>query len=466
MQSSDIVNICPDKGENMPSSVYTLKEKGEVKSSFQPLLESNQGHSSPGLICCNTDLANSFQNLKERTGEMGHTGHYLQKVLNSVTGNSRSKSLPSCLDSKKQPFLTNNPIPDESQEVISQCEDDGVNQVPSEWFKTWPERGNDKFTNGLQSKELSQSINASCHADNDDCVCDNSDIENRLCNGDNSHMSKLCHPHQTHSSENSVSNNSDLVLFHLPDCNKPSKNCDNESVPPCKCNFSSSNKCDIINPHKNPIPLTELLQNIPIAYSPVTRQLHIINNQNLLQEQYNKHEHYSLKDTELKSDAGVNHNGVPVHLERIEEERSDKLNLRQTEDGEIVGLSNSEDNVSYESPRSTLQRVGTYTNSLSRTDASSFSSIVSSLSDTTPSNSGDGATGNLLDPDSLSTTNSGHDSIGSGDNACFEEMGAKPKRRGITGFFSRICVDLGASPNYGTGGGAWAPLPLWVRYST
>nr|CAD7452382.1 unnamed protein product [Timema tahoe] len=439
MQNSDIVNICPDKGENM--HVYTLKEKGEVKSSFQPLLESNQGHSSPGLICCNTDLANSFQNLKERTGEMGHTGHYLQKVLNSVTGNSRSKSLPSCLDSKKQPFLTNNPIPDESQdEVISQCEDDGVNQVPSEWFKTWPERGTDKFTNGLQSKEMSQSINASCHADNDDCVCDNSDVENhlsRLCNGDNSHMSKLCHPHQTHSSENSVSNNSDLVLFHLPDCNKPSKNCDNESVPPCKCNFASSNKCDIINPHNNPIPLTELLQNIPIAYSPITRQLHIINNQNRLQEQYDKREHYSLKDTELKSDTGVNHNCVPVHLERIEEERFDKLNLRQTEDGELVGLSNSEDNVSYESPRSTLQRVGTYTNSLSRTEASSFSSIVSSLSDTTPSNSGDGATGNLLDPDSLSTTNSGHDSLGSGDNACFEEMGAKPKRRGITGFFSR-----------------------------
>jgi hypothetical protein len=117
----------------------------------------------------------------------------------------------------------------------------------------------------------------------------------------------------------------------------------------------------------------------------------------------------------------VPQNGLKQQLECIEEEGAGdmcKTVVRCVED----------ECLSFESPCSTLQRFGA--GLLSYTDASSFSSVVSSLSDTSPSLTND-------DPDDSASAVHGISPSESGDCHYEDVLGVKAKRKGLSGFFSR-----------------------------
>ncbi|XP_069678190.1 TBC1 domain family member 14-like isoform X2 [Periplaneta americana] len=424
-----------EKHENMPS-MYIPSEGREVKSVFQDLSHQiNRGQAGvklesriPGVIFCNSELTNTFRTLRTRSSLINNSGHNIQKALNSVTEKSRSQSLPSCLEGKKFSCVSrddNNKIPvcsnepHESKEVGIITVKVGSVGNNETWFRTWPERGSDKVAsphNNVPNDTFDKG---------DDCLgCE----EERNLHSENDHSNY---------EDNAVTNVGDVCksVFEINSCcgltaDKSSKldtgthslktgqnfpinsllwksdlssNCDKDnyssvvqhssSIRPT-CTYESTG----VNASKAPIPLTELLQNIPIAYSPVTRQLHIINPSDTLQQQ----------SPDLNKQK---------RLECIEEEGVGAVKCSE------------EDSLSFESPRSTLQRV--CVGSLSRTDASSFSSIVSSLSDASPSSNND-------DPDDLSTTTTTHCSPSGSGDSYYEEMGGtKSKKKGISGFFSR-----------------------------
>lgn len=296
-----------------------------------------------------------------------------------------------------------------------------VNSVVSNetWFRTWPERGNDKL--GAPHTNIS-GCSAECDQFNKE-ECSGKDFQNFQYStpaniSDNVSRSVS----STHQSSHSLSPDKTYVL-------KMNQNISQQSSSVWKSDLSS--KCDTedfilnvqhssstkpaynmdssgVSPGKTPIPLRELLQNIPIAYSPVTRQLHIISPSHIQQSE---------KCGNLKKE--VPQNGVKQQLECIEEEGIGDLCKSVVRCGEDECLS-------FESPCSTLQRFGT--GSLSCTDASSFSSIVSSLSDTSPSLTND-------DPDDPASAV--RSPCESGD-CCYEQVvGVKAKRKGLSGFFSR-----------------------------
>lgn len=117
----------------------------------------------------------------------------------------------------------------------------------------------------------------------------------------------------------------------------------------------ASRNCDIncVNLCKNKLTLNEALQNISLAYSPITKQLHLV--------------------------------------ETSEKSADEASKCEKESDGKKLGHR--------------------------RTEAGSFSSTVSSLSDPSPS-------GSLLDADERSLCS-------------YEETGAKPKKKSIGNFFSR-----------------------------
>jgi hypothetical protein len=297
------------------------------------------------------------------------------------------------------------------------------------WFRTWPERANDKL--GTPHSNIN-GCNAECaqFSKTEDPVefeeeCSGKDLPNYQDNtpaniSDNVSRSVS----STHQSFHSLSPDKTYAL-------KTNQNILQQSSSVWKNDLSS--KCDIedysqsvqhssstkpaytidssgISPGKTPIPLRELLQNIPIAYSPVTRQLHIISP---------SHAQQQLQQGNLKKE--VPQNGLKQQLQCIEEERIGDMCRSVVRCGEDECLS-------FESPCSTLQRLGT--GSLSCTDASSFSSIVSSLSDTSPSLTND-------DPDDPTSAVHGSSPSESGDCYYEEVVGIKAKRKGLSGFFSR-----------------------------
>ncbi|KAJ9586909.1 hypothetical protein L9F63_019500 [Diploptera punctata] len=363
---------------------------------------------------------------------MGHPGHYFQKALNSVTQKSRSQSLPSCLESKKISCASNeesNKIVDVPKQTLEGKDLDvitlKVNSVVSNetWFRTWPERGNDKLVSPHNNN------GSSCHLENnksdnegENCPCSGKDkldsldkvltgISDVCKNVVESHglsRDKMCKIESCTKTtiQNVPAQSGNLWKNDLSStCDVENYNTNVHHASPLKSIYplDSSNT----NPGKAPIPLTELLQNIPLAYSPVTRQLHIISPPHVHQCEDSQKEIYQ--------------NGLKQPLESIEEEGHGDGCHNLVKYGE-------DDSLSFESPRSTLQRFGA--SSLSRTDASSFSSIVSSLSDASPSSTNDD-----LD-DSVSTLQ------GSPDNTdYFEEVGGtKSKRKGLSGFFSRLDI--------------------------
>jgi hypothetical protein len=287
------------------------------------------------------------------------------------------------------------------------------------WFRTWPERGNDK----LGATNIS-GCSAECGQFNkeEDAVgfreeCSGKDFQNfqdSTQGSVNDNVSR--NVSSTHQCSHSLSPDKTYALkINQTISQQPSSVWKSDSSSKCdtedcrmSVQHSSSTKPSYTldssgaSPGKTPIPLTELLQNIPIAYSPVTRQLHIISP--------------SEKSGNLKKE--VPQNGVKQQLECIEEEGVGDVCKSVVRGGEDECLS-------FESPCSTLQRFGT--GSLSCTDASSFSSIVSSLSDTSPSLTND-------DPDDPASAVHGSSPSESG-NCCYEQV--KSKRKGLSGFFSR-----------------------------
>lgn len=138
-----------------------------------------------------------------------------------------------------------------------------------------------------------------------------------------------------------------------------------EKTNACVCDGHCCGKCNK-NPN-TPVPLDNALHSLPLAYSPVTKQIHLIC-------------HSDLKSEKSESKC----NGVPL-----------------------------------------LNRVGT--------EVSSFSSTVSSLSDTSPSTNGDSTFGSLFD----NGDNCSLISIGNCSSLSEDSDGSKPKRKGISAFFSR-----------------------------
>jgi hypothetical protein len=417
-----------------------------MKSVFQHLsYKTNQGQErnfdtgTPEVICRNRELLNSFQILRSKTIVMGHPGHYFQKALNSFTQKTRSQSLPSCLESKKLPGLRRD---DRSKEVLGpkQLDDSQdmdvvtlkMNGIISNetWFRTWPERGNDKLV--------------SPHSNISGCNAERTELNKKEgcveCEEERSGTDNLILKDNTPTSvseSNSVNKNVSSTPNIQQSCHSVSQDKTfkldthalktNQYIPlqssaMLKSDFSSNCRAEDYNlniqhnssgvsPGNVPIPLGELLQNIPIAYSPVTRQLHIINSSHMQQPL-----HQSEKCGNLKR---VVQNGLKQQLECIEEEGV-------SEKCKSVVRCGDDDCLSFESPYSTLKRFGT--SSLLQTDASSFSSIVSSLSDISPSVNDD-----LDDPTSTVVCNP------SESGNCFSEGsgGAKAKRKGISAFFSR-----------------------------
>lgn len=442
------VSTRKEKNENMPSMCKS-SEGRKVKSVFEHLSHhTNQGQVErhldtgvPEVVCHNSELSNSFHIRRTKRIGMGHPVHYLQKALNSFTQKTRSQSLPSCLESKKLHCLPNDDnnkevfdskLPDESKsvDVITLK----VNNIVSNetWFRTWPERGVDK----LPSHNINcipECADFNTEGSSLGCECESSGKDNSsfqgntpavvsdsVCKG----VSNTNQPFHSFSCDKTMELNTCALKTNpvqsssvwksdlLSDCDTGDYNLSvqhSSSTKPVHT-FESSG----ISPGKAPIPLRELLQNIPIAYCPITRQLHIISPTHLdLQQQQRESEKYG----DLKKEA--HQNGLQQQLECIEEEGTGDVcrsGVRCVED----------DCISFESPRSTLQRFGT--SSFTRTDASSFSSTVSSLSDASPSTNDD--------PDDHTTKMHGCPSE-LGDCFCDEVSGGKTSKKGISGFFSR-----------------------------
>jgi hypothetical protein len=440
-----------EKNENMPS-MCKPSEGRKVKSVFEHLsYQTNQDQAErhldtgiPEVICHSSELLNSSQIRRTKTIGMGHPGHYFQKALNTFTQKTRSQSLPSCLESKKLPCAPND---DNNKEVLDPKQPDEnidvdvitlkVNNIVSNetWFRTWPERGIDKFPSPHNNISCCTAECAEFNREGSSLGCEDesSGKDNPYVQGNTptnvsdsvckivSNTNRSCHSLsrdrtikldtcalKTNPVQSSSPWKSDLLL----DCDIEDYNLSVQHSSSTKpiYTFESGG----ISAGKAPIPLRELLQNIPIAYCPITRQLHIINPTHVgLQQQQQQSE----KCGDLKKEA--HQNGLQQQLECIEEEGIGdvcKSVVRCVED----------DCLSFESPRITLQRFGT--SSFTRTDASSFSSTVSSLSDASPSTNDD--------PDDQTQKMHGCPSE-SGECYCEEMNGAKANRKGISGFFSR-----------------------------
>jgi hypothetical protein len=369
---------------------------------------------------------------------MGHPSHYFQKALNTFT-QKRSQSLPSCLESKKLSCARRD---DNSKEASGPKHGEEskdvdvitlkVNSVVSNetWFRTWPERGNDKL--GAPHTNIS-GCSAECGQFNkeEDAVgfqdeCSGKDFQNFQDSTPASVSDNVSrNVSSTHQCSHSLSSPDKTYALKINQniSQQPSSVWKSDLSSKCgteDCSLSVQHSSSTkpaytldssgASPGKTPIPLRELLENIPIAYSPVTRQLHIISPSHIQQSE---------KCGNLKKE--VPQNGVKQQLECIEEEGVGDVCKSVVRCGEDECLS-------FESPCSTLQRFGT--GSLSYTDASSFSSIVSSLSDTSPSLTND-------DPDDHAAAGHGSSPSESG-NCCYEQVvGAKAKRKGLSGFFSR-----------------------------
>lgn len=368
-----------------------LLNQGENK--FNVVSESLGYNESESLIICNSDLASSFQVVKSEKNKLT-PGHYLHKVfLNGVAQKFRSQSLPSCLEKKKYQqngggiVSENVRLCEESDESVvgkSSSDQNGYTKVESKEssnsdsrFKTWPERGIDKVQS--RKTEASYELNSSncqkpIQSSDDNLNYSNVKNQNTKCTQKTFHVNGDIREH-----------NEQHTLL----------------------NASSSSKSIKSNSCGKPVPLNEVLNKFPLAYSPVTRQLHIIT------------ESDKIKECNTAGEEETDSSFLTCLLENNNLE--DPSSGGKTCQGWTAG-DKSFDTSDF---ASNLQRVST--------EVSSFSSTVSSLSDNSPSTNEDSALGSLLDHgDTCSLV-----SIGGCSVVSEESNGAKPKKKSFSGFFTR-----------------------------
>uniref|UniRef100_A0A1B6MS73 Rab-GAP TBC domain-containing protein n=1 Tax=Graphocephala atropunctata TaxID=36148 RepID=A0A1B6MS73_9HEMI len=378
--------------------------------------ESQNTSESENLIICNPDLAASFQTLKTEKHKL-NPGHYLQRVfLSSVAQKFKSQSLPSCLEKKKfQKNLYSEAI-DESNETsvpLVEATVDNTNlgnpdckeSFSGGWFKTWPERGSDKVLIRKGDPCLDEKVQTNV-------TCDEFSVsETSVLKDNEAEENPLRSQHKTSETEEKFFKisreshlhketppNDSIGLRHIKDSNKEKAH---------STKFEGISKA---------IPLDKLLDNFPLAYSPVTKQLLLIkpNDENFVN---------------TFSDENYRSVGCSLDPTRSRRNIEEKLNLEESCDVKLGGgkgqISNPQ-GLDCDLACSNFQRT-------SAADIGSFSSTVSSLSDNSPSTNEDSALGSLLDHgDTCSLVSVGGCSAFSEDS-----IDAKSKKKSLAGFFSR-----------------------------
>ncbi|KAK6618651.1 hypothetical protein RUM43_013042 [Polyplax serrata] len=192
----------------------------------------------------------------------------------------------------------------------------------------------------------------------------------------------------------------------------------------------------------SPIPLNKLLDNIPLAYSPITKQLHVITSRQqqknsvskvyqplgktTVNEEYDCHQEESTKIPQ-KNENGKNSNVDACHVNDTSEENEEKLCKLWNNKIRYSEAETSKDDL----PKT-------------KADTCSFSSMVSSLSGSSPLNQDDSTSSkfSMVDNDDLSLRSlCSHDSGSTcGENSKFFEetnIGKDGKRNVLSEFFSR-----------------------------
>ncbi|RZF49182.1 hypothetical protein LSTR_LSTR008468 [Laodelphax striatellus] len=343
------------------------------------------------LIICNADLATSLHS-SARSRSTITPGLYLQKVfLNNISEKLKSQSLPTCVQDKSYAELNHS---DDCQEELLKCGnsfdndfhiiDNGeLNGTSESWFKTWPERGNDKCLIRPKSDQTCQIRNVTDRLGNSRLEEHNK--KNKSCD---TTTDSCCHGNDSNAGDSHGSNTLKINGISTADT---SNICENSPISKPSLQESSTTKLESFN---KPVHLNKVLESVPFGYSPITKQLHIIK-----------------KPPESNT-------------ENKQQIKSNFKNLENSNDTTAINLDETSRNSNSESNH--LSRVAT--------EASSFSSTVSSLSDISPSTNDDSALGSLL---GLENDNCSLASIGECSVLSEESTGAKPKKKSLTGFFSR-----------------------------
>ncbi|XP_042225776.1 TBC1 domain family member 14-like isoform X2 [Homarus americanus] len=347
----------------------------------------------------------------------------VSKVTCAINGASRATSdvpetsISGCI-SEESPFLPT-----------------GGQRVAESWFCTWP--GRPRKLKNLRKKLLTSGTN---NKNNSGSV---NGIENHE-RGEETQISSSLFPKS-------------LNTDRYEECDTP-KNSDirQENSEPEMCSKVS----ELPSHH---VSLDTLLESLPLVYDPSTRQLCLgtsrrvqndssnkrMSNTNILdnynfdippeKQKLDSNKGYSelkekgeesQKEALLKSPDAGDITSIPKSLEIIQEvdENGETVRLidKSTPQSGNVSGSSSLERGNYESPRSSLQRVGT-NNSLSITDASSFSSLSSSNTELSAYSASDSAV----------CLGSHQSDTGSLRDFVLTDNDGKTKKKGITDFLTR-----------------------------
>lgn len=407
--------------ESSPSKLTGEFEKG-LNQEYEINNEIHNSSESDNLIICSPELAARFQSPSSDKHKL-NPGHYLQKVfLNSVAQKIKSQSLPNCFEKKKFQKKAATDIIDELHETsVPLVESTGIDpglssscteeneSTTNQWFKTWPERGTDKVVLRNPDDPIDAKDSITLAKVSNNITRPTSLILKR---NESNHFSS---EQELELQPNSISaDRSDQRLCKLPTKESPllyasSSKANTSHV--SSVNLSDQQKNTISNrvrENSKTVPLEDLLTNISLAYSPVTKQLHLIKTDSTNPILSNNRPAKELTCTFSES---LN----------LEENTYDKVNSEK----ERTSF-NSSSGTECDQPSNTFHRVNT--------EVSSFSSTVSSLSDNSPSTTNeDSALGSLLDHgDTCSLVSVGACSAFSEDS-----IGSKPKKKSLTGFFSK-----------------------------
>lgn len=359
------------------------------------LRDSLNNSESENLISSNKNkLSNNLHHSKIDKHKLT-PGTYLQKVLfSSVPNKFRSQSLPNSLENKiKYKSVSSDKIEDINEISVPLFKNDSLNNpLTGCWFKTWPERTVDKLTttNACNSEEPASSNSMyNCSSkyskvEKPFLICKNLNIGLNKTTGNKYDI--VC-PAENNESKTSL----------LPRKDLPSEHCNGAAY--------EDNKS---------IPLDQLLENFPLAYSPVTRQLHLISNSK------------NSSNCKLDNFRGPSAIGTDVRTndEVIVNQEERSLCCKPISQNALphsVGGLECDEGLTFKS----VQYVSV--------EVSSFSSTVSSLSDNSPSTNEDSALGSLLDcGDTCSLV-----SLGSCSAFSEDSIGEKSRKKSLTGFFSR-----------------------------
>ncbi|XP_046667469.1 TBC1 domain family member 14-like isoform X1 [Homalodisca vitripennis] len=368
------------------------------------------------LIICNPDLAASFQTFKTEKHKL-NPGHYLQKVfLSSVAQKFKSQSLPSCLEKKKfQKNLYSEAIDELNETSVPLVETsdntsfgnrDSKESFSGDWFKTWPERG-DKVLIRKGESYSDEKVQTNI-------ICDEFSVSEILVKDNELKGSSF--NTQSKRSVDGCNSETDDTFF---DISKESHSCKEnlfngslERRPIKESNKAKTTHSAKFEGSSKSIPLDRLLDNFPLAYSPITKQLLLIkpDNESIV----------NICGEEIYRPDSLN----AITRRNAEE----KLNLEESyndKTGGGKGRTSNPRGLDCDLASSNFQRTSA--------EIGSFSSTVSSLSDNSPSTNEDSALGSLLDHgDTCSLVSVGGCSAFSEDS-----IEAKTKKKSLAGFFSR-----------------------------